>query len=189
MWICCSQKIRAPLAPTIYIYIYIAGARHTHTHTHTHISVCVFANWILLSTTLKLLKENQSIKILWYRDNATTPSVKVLWHCQDIKGLHFRNNTKHSCRFKMTVSGAMQHLHVNKLATIVEDDSKAPFSIATTPGCREGATPFPGLLHFTLDPYIIMLSVKQGASSTIFWVFGMTRLEIEPSLPGLWRTL
>ena len=26
----------------------------------------------------------------------------------------------------------------------------------------EGATPFPGLLHFTLDLYLIMLSVKQG---------------------------
>ena len=26
----------------------------------------------------------------------------------------------------------------------------------------EGATPFPRLLHFTLDPYLIMLSVKQG---------------------------
>ena len=29
-------------------------------------------------------------------------------------------------------------------------------------GVAEGATPFPGLLHFTLDPYLIMLSVKQG---------------------------
>ena len=26
----------------------------------------------------------------------------------------------------------------------------------------EGTTPFPGLLHFTLDLYLIMLSVKQG---------------------------
>ena len=26
----------------------------------------------------------------------------------------------------------------------------------------ESATPFPGWLHFTLDPYLIMLSVKQG---------------------------
>ena len=26
----------------------------------------------------------------------------------------------------------------------------------------EGANPFPGLLHFTLDPYLIILSVKQG---------------------------
>ena len=29
-------------------------------------------------------------------------------------------------------------------------------------GVGEGATPFPGLLHFTLDSYLIMLSVKQG---------------------------
>ena len=29
-------------------------------------------------------------------------------------------------------------------------------------GGREGATPFPVLLHFTLDPYLIMVSVKQG---------------------------
>ena len=27
---------------------------------------------------------------------------------------------------------------------------------------RVGATLFPGLLHFTLDPYLIMLSFKQG---------------------------
>ena len=27
----------------------------------------------------------------------------------------------------------------------------------------QGATPFPGLLHFTLDAYLIMLSVKQGS--------------------------
>ena len=50
-----------------------------------------------------------------------------------------------------------------KLATVVEGDSKAPFSIATTPRSRGGATPFPGLLHFTLDMYLIMMSVKQGS--------------------------
>ena len=27
---------------------------------------------------------------------------------------------------------------------------------------------FPGLLQFTLDPYLIILSVKQGRSNTIF---------------------
>ena len=26
----------------------------------------------------------------------------------------------------------------------------------------EGATPFPGLSHFSLDPYLILLSVNQG---------------------------
>ena len=49
-----------------------------------------------------------------------------------------------------------------KLATIVEGNLKAPFSIATTPRCRGGRYSFPGLLYFTLDPYLIMLSVKQG---------------------------
>ena len=51
-------------------------------------------------------------------------------------------------------------------------------------GVGEGATPFPGLLHFTLDPYLIMLRVKKEASSTIFWVFGMTRPGIEPRSTG-----
>ena len=49
-----------------------------------------------------------------------------------------------------------------KLVTVVEGDQKAPFSIASTLRCREGATPFPGLLHFTFDMYLILLSVKQG---------------------------
>ena len=31
-----------------------------------------------------------------------------------------------------------------------------------------GATPFPGLLHFTLDHYLVMLSVKQGGIKTDF---------------------
>ena len=48
------------------------------------------------------------------------------------------------------------------LATVVEGDQKAPFSIATTPKCRGSATPFPGLLHLTLNTYLILLSVKQG---------------------------
>ena len=47
-----------------------------------------------------------------------------------------------------------------KLATLDEGDTSAPFSIVTTPG--QGATLFPGLLNFTIDPYLKMLSVKQG---------------------------
>ena len=42
-----------------------------------------------------------------------------------------------------------------KLATIVEGNPKAPFSIATTSMCRGGRYSFPGLLYFTLDPYLI----------------------------------
>ena len=43
--------------------------------------------------------------------------------------------------------------------TIVEGALKAPFSIATTLRCKGGR--FPGLLHFTLDPYLTILKVKQ----------------------------
>ena len=32
---------------------------------------------------------------------------------------------------------------ISKLATVVEDDQKAPFSIATTPRCRGGRYSFP----------------------------------------------
>ena len=55
-----------------------------------------------------------------------------------------------------------KHIVKVKLATLIEGDPKAPFSIATTPRCRRGCYSFPGLLHFTLDPYLIVLSVKQG---------------------------
>ena len=54
------------------------------------------------------------------------------------------------------------HTYEYKLVTVVEGISKAPFLIATTRGVGEGATPSPGFFHFTLDPYLIMLSVKQG---------------------------
>ena len=59
--------------------------------------------------------------------------------------------------------------------TVDEGDKKALHR-----GVGEGATPFPGLLHFILDTYLILLSVNQQVTSTIFKVFGMTRPGIEP---------
>ena len=45
-----------------------------------------------------------------------------------------------------------------------------PLNKETKPniGVGKGATPFPGLLHFTFDPYLIMLSVKQGGTKYHF---------------------
>ena len=40
------------------------------------------------------------------------------------------------------------------LPTKVESDQKAPFSIATTPRCRGGATPFPGYVHIVYDNFL-----------------------------------
>ena len=48
------------------------------------------------------------------------------------------------------------------LVTDIEDNINLPFLIAATQRCKEGSTRFPELIHFTLDPYLIMLSVKQG---------------------------
>ena len=67
------------------------------------------------------------------------------------------------------------------LVTVVEGDPKVPFLIACV---AEGATPFPGLFYFTLDLYLIVLIAKQGGIKYHFWVFGMTRLGIEPRSPG-----
>ena len=35
-----------------------------------------------------------------------------------------------------------------KLSTVVEGDQKAPFSVATTPSCREGCYSFPWIAPF-----------------------------------------
>ena len=67
------------------------------------------------------------------------------------------------CVFDCSLSLSLLCNIVVKLATIVEGNPKAPFSIATTPMCRGGRYSFPGLLYFTLDPYLIMLSAKQGS--------------------------
>ena len=67
------------------------------------------------------------------------------------------------------------------LTTIVEGVPKDPFSTANTPNVGMGVTTFLGLLHFTLDPYFLILSVKQRGISTIFY---MTLSGIEPRSPG-----
>ena len=44
----------------------------------------------------------------------------------------------------------------------IHGNERLPFQKLLYQGVGEGATPSPGLLHFTLDLYLIMLSVKQG---------------------------
>ena len=46
------------------------------------------------------------------------------------------------------------------LATVIKGDPKASFQLLHR-GVGKGATPFLGLLHYTFDTYLIMLSVKQ----------------------------
>ena len=72
-----------------------------------------------------------------------------------------------------------------KLATVVEGNQMAPFSIATIPRCRGGRYSFPWiapLLPLIRTLYHWVLSKE--VSSTIFIVFGMARYWIEPRSPG-----
>ena len=67
--------------------------------------------------------------------------------------------------------------------TKVEGDPKAPFSLATTLRCREECYSFPWIA--SLYPWYAPNYAKcKEASSTIFWVFGMTQPGIEPRSLG-----
>ena len=71
------------------------------------------------------------------------------------------------------------------LMTLVGGDPKAPFSIATTPRCRGGRYSIPRLLHFTLDPHLIMLRRNQvPLIESLVWL----DLVLNPGLPDHWRT-
>ena len=70
-----------------------------------------------------------------------------------------------------------------KLVTLVEGDPKAPFSIATTPR-------IPRLLHFTLDPHLMVLSAKQGSIKSNFYEsLVWLDLGLNSSLPDHWWIL
>ena len=54
------------------------------------------------------------------------------------------------------------YIYIVRLATVVEGDSKAPFSLATTPRWKGGCNSFPWIAPLILDTFLIMMSVKQG---------------------------
>ena len=57
------------------------------------------------------------------------------------------------------------------MAAVVEGDSKAPFSIATTPMCMGECYSFPTIAQLYLDTYLIILSIKQGGIKYHFLSF------------------
>ena len=71
-----------------------------------------------------------------------------------------------------------------KLATEIEGDPKAPFSIATTPSCWGGRYSIPRTAPLYPWSSPIVLSAKQGGIKYHFKVFGMTRPGTEPQSPG-----
>ena len=70
-----------------------------------------------------------------------------------------------------------------KLAILVEGDSKDPFSIATRQRGRRGGYSISWITPLYLW-FLQRWELSKAASSTIFWVFDMTRPGIEPRSPG-----
>ena len=107
---------------------------------------------------------------VWFRGTQEVLLVKGTKLCSHFN--HFTSGQVHSfsaavvfdCWFNSEAGLSSVDLEQSqvKLATLVKGDPKTPFTIATTSSCRRGHYSFPRLLHLTLDPYLIMLSVKQG---------------------------
>ena len=60
-----------------------------------------------------------------------------------------------------------------RLVTRSREWPKGSFTKATIPRCRGGCNSFPCIARLILDPYIIMLSVKQRGVKCHFWVFSI----------------
>ena len=98
----------------------------------------------------------------------TLDGVGVLPSCRDAIGI-FHSTSRLSWWNWVIIKKCIQiclslplSLFIYIYITLVEGDPKALFPIATTPRCRGGHYSFPGLLHFTLNAYLIMLNVKHG---------------------------
>ena len=88
--------------------------------------------------------------------------------------------TRSACTSKFTVIVVRNKYYFIKIkVSKVGERSRGPpegsLFDSNTPGVEEGTTPFLGLLHFILDPYLIILCVKQGGIKYQFWVIDMTR--------------
>ena len=71
----------------------------------------------------------------------------------------------------------------------IEGYEKAPFSIATTLKCRWGRNSFPWIALLTMDPHLIMVSVKQGGIKHHFEFLLWLNPRLNPGLQHHWRTL
>ena len=118
-----------------------------------------FGGWVETIQTTALLRTDRIVKKSWrfeetcsHSNSSEKPSAKT-----DVKNIQGVNNKTKQYVHTHT------HIYIYKLATLVEGNPKGPFSVTTIPRCWEGTTPFPGLLHFTFNPYlIILLSVKKS---------------------------
>ena len=93
-----------------------------------------------------------------------------LWICQ--QWLRMRNANSSMITYWQNMSTMWNPMVIYNKVKVGDHSRGWPegslFDSLLHQGVGEGATPLPGLLHFTLDPYLIMLSVKQGGIKYLF---------------------
>ena len=114
----------------IYIYIYIYIRLHKHTHTHTHIYIYIYG------------------KLQRFLPTFISPSLSPDEGLLNRRDLTLTFPYNRFLIFWITLFFFFLYIYIYiyikvKLATIVEGDPKAPFSIATTSRCRGGRYSIP----------------------------------------------
>ena len=66
------------------------------------------------------------------------------------------------------------------MANVAEGNLKASISLATT--TKWGRDTFPKITHFTIDPYLKLLSVKEEGITYLFRIFGRLDLGFSTGL-------
>ena len=144
--------------------------------------------WALSDPRLSNPSQDMKEALLWSRRTWVNVAVRPCLHSFLTRNKHlpFENKVweiyifiKKCIRSLLKSSLSVDYVPVYICIRVVYNTT-----IATTPKSKEGCYSFPWSLHFTLDAYLIILSVKQGGIKYHFWVFGMTRPKIEPRSPG-----
>ena len=105
----------------------------------------------------KQFKNPETRPIIYQHFSSTNFFPFKMWKVSKLIGWYSTNEIARICFF---------HLFQDKKSKVGDHSREWPegslFNSLLHQGVGEGGTPYLGLLHFTLDPYLIMLSVKQG---------------------------
>ena len=127
----------------------------------------MFRNHIL--NICKKKKKDLALNDLWWLIcHKTKPN-----HTEQKQWICFANNPQNLVD-EILCTGEIAILKFNKKSvTVVESDLKAPFHSYYIEVLGRAITPFPGLLHFILDMYLIMLSVMQRGIKYHFFFYSL----------------
>ena len=158
----------------IYIYIYINAINtYMNTHIYTHVYIYIYI-YIYIRICICVDDYLGMHIYIWIYIYVCVCVCVCVWMCIYLY-LYLR---------KIWLCINMHiYAYISKLADGGRGRPKGSFSIATTPRSWEGCYYFLWIAPLTLDPYLIILQVKQGGLMYHCLSLFMTRPEIEPKYP------